>query len=82
MDARGRWFVEIRTGPRLWSGTHIGRRTRFGTPLEFGTLVGVGARNGALAIVARLEHTSNAHIRKPNPGLDTVQLVLEWSPGG
>jgi lipid A 3-O-deacylase len=78
----GRVFVEFGTGPRLWSGTFIGRHSRFGTLLEFGTIAGAGVRVGAVDLFVRLEHTSNASIRKPNPGLDMVQLGLAWPSGG
>lgn len=77
-----RVFLDFGVGPRLWSGTLVGRRSRFGTAFEFGTIVGIGWQFERADLFLRLEHTSNASIRDPNPGLDMVQLGLAWRLDG
>lgn len=78
LGSADRLFAEFGLGPRLWSGTLVGRTSRFGTSFEFGTIVGIGWRFEGADAFLRVEHTSNAGIRDPNPGLDMIQFGLAW----
>lgn len=79
--AAGRPFVDLGLGPRVWSGTHLGERHRFGTAFEFGTTLGVGLRRSGYDLFMRIEHTSNGGIRQPNTGINFVQLGLAFELG-
>ncbi len=77
-SSAGRLFVDFGTGPRLISETSIGDRHRFGTALEFRTVLGVGYERKDYDLFLRLEHTSNGSIREPNPGIDFLVMGLAW----
>lgn len=80
-DAAAQWFVEAGVGANaIWPLYRKGSR-RFSTLFNFGDLVAVGRSFGAAhqhEISLRLEHFSNADIKKPNPGENFVQLRYAW----
>lgn len=49
------------------------------TRFQFGDHVGVGIVNGRYDWSLRLQHLSNAGIRDPNPGINFLQLRLQYS---
>ncbi|MBS0318509.1 MAG: acyloxyacyl hydrolase, partial [Proteobacteria bacterium] len=72
----GRWFVEGGIGATLFSHTYFADRA-ISTAFQFGDMVGVGWQlTPDLRVGLRLAHFSNADIKRPNPGLNVVQLSL------
>lgn len=71
------WFVEAGVGVNLIGPTYRARGRRFGSVFNFGEHVGVGRRFGegqAHELMLRVQHFSNAGIKRPNPGEDFVQV--------
>jgi len=74
------WFVEGGIGLNLIGPTYRAGRKRFSTAFNFGDHLAVGRGFGPgqrQELALRLQHFSNAGIKKPNPGEDFVQL--RWS---
>lgn len=74
------WFAEAGIGLNLIGPTYRAGRKRFSTAFNFGDHLAVGRQFGdgnRQEIALRLQHFSNAGIKKPNPGEDFVQL--RWS---
>src|SRR5574337_1277544 len=72
----GRWFVEGGIGATLFSQTHFADRA-ISTAFQFGDMVGVGYQlTPDLRVSLRLAHFSNADIKRPNPGLNVLQVSL------
>ncbi len=72
-----RWFLEAGIGANLLAPVYRNRDKRFSTTFNFGDHLAVGwyfgpQRRHELAL--RLQHFSNAGIKQPNPGEDSVQL--------
>lgn len=80
LGERSSMFLEFGVGPRIWSGTRVGSNNRFGTAIEFGTALTVGWNVGRFELFTRVEHTSNAGLRAPNPGINFLQLGVAWHP--
>lgn len=80
LGERRAMFLEFGVGPRIWSGTRVGSNNRFGTAIEFGTALTVGWNAGRFELFTRAEHTSNAGLRAPNPGINFLQLGVSWRP--
>lgn len=73
----GGWFVEGGIGFNLLLPVYRSRDKRFSTSFNFGDHLAVGRRFGQHAeheLSLRLQHFSNAGIKRPNPGEDFVQL--------
>jgi lipid A 3-O-deacylase len=71
------WFVEGGIGANLLAPIYRSRDKRFSTRFNFGDHLAVGwyldaQRRHELAL--RVQHFSNAGIKRPNPGEDFVQL--------
>jgi lipid A 3-O-deacylase len=78
-----RGFVEGGIGANLLLPVYRSRDKRFSTAFNFGSHVAVGWRFGTRwqhELALRLQHFSNAGIRRPNPGEDFVQLRWAWRP--
>lgn len=76
-----RGFVEAGIGANLLLPIYRSRDKRFSTSFNFGDHVALGWRFGtqrAHEVSLRLQHFSNAGIRKPNPGEDFLQLRWAW----
>jgi hypothetical protein len=74
------WFAEAGIGLNLIGPTYRAGRKRFSTAFNFGDHLAVGRQFGdgnRQEVALRLQHFSNAGIKKPNPGEDFVQL--RWS---
>ena len=77
----GRGFVEAGIGANLLLPIYRSRDKRFSTAFNFGDHVALGWRFGAgqeHEVSLRLQHFSNAGIRKPNPGEDFIQFRWGW----
>jgi lipid A 3-O-deacylase len=73
-------FAEIGLGTHLISHTAITSRT-FSTAVQFGTHLGAGYRFGnkqAFELGLRVQHLSNAAIKRPNGGINFAQLRLQY----
>ena len=71
------WFAELGTSVMVSSKHLYNSGRRMGTRWNFASHLGVGMHLGhrqAHEISLRLQHASNAGIKKPNPGLNMVQL--------
>lgn len=71
------WFVEAGLGGYVSSKLYESREKRFSTAFNFGTHIGVGYFTGMHREnewSVRLEHLSNASIKRPNPGENFVQF--------
>ena len=71
------WFVEAGTG-LVWHSRHYASDDKyFSTRYNFASHLGVGRNfgpQGRHALAVRLQHISNAGIKKPNPGDNFLQL--------
>lgn len=73
-------YIEAGIGAHLLSKTRINDR-RLSTAFQFGEFVGVGWSIGPkrkFDLGIRVQHLSNASIKKPNPGLTYGSLVLQY----
>jgi hypothetical protein len=71
------WFVEGGIGGNVILPLYRSRDKRFSTAFNFGDHLAVGRRFGdeyRHEWALRLQHFSNAGIKRPNPGADFVQL--------
>lgn len=71
------WFVEVGIGANFLTPIYRSRDRRFSTTFNFGDHLAVGRRFGTdqrHEIALRLQHFSNAGIRRPNPGENFLQL--------
>lgn len=71
------WFAEAGVGAHVVSPLYQSRDKRFSTRFNFGSHLAVGRRYGARDAhewSLRVEHFSNAGIRRPNPGENFLQL--------
>ena len=74
-------YVEGAIGVHLVS-THISAARTFSTALQFGEHVGAGFYFGPgqrYDLSVRIQHLSNGHIRKPNPGINFWMVRLQYS---
>lgn len=78
------WFVEAAIGVNALTPLYRAGEKKFSTAFNFGDHVAIGRRApGARGVEwsLRLQHFSNAGIKRPNPGEDFVQLRLAWPTG-
>lgn len=71
------WFVEGGIGANLLLPVYRNAEKRFSTTFNFGDHLAIGrqfGRSGRHELALRIQHFSNAGIRKPNPGEDFLQL--------
>jgi lipid A 3-O-deacylase len=76
-----RGFIEAGIGANLLLPIYRSRDKRFSTAFNFGDHLAVGWHVGDRRqheLSLRLQHFSNAGIRRPNPGEDFVQLRWAW----
>lgn len=79
--APGSPYLEAAIGFHLLSDLQIDYDRSFSTRFQFGDHVGAGLRFGPrdrYDVSLRLQHLSNGGIRKPNPGIDFLQLRLQY----
>jgi lipid A 3-O-deacylase len=71
------WFVEAGIGANLLAPIYRSRNKRFSTAFNFGDHLGLGWRSAGpqqQEFVLRVQHFSNAGIKRPNPGENFIQL--------
>lgn len=76
-DGASPWFVEAGTSAMVSSRYLYNHDKRMGTRWNFASHVGGGwnfGKNRMQEVSLRLQHASNAGIKKPNPGINFVQL--------
>jgi len=74
---RSRWFLEGGIGVSLTDNVYRGAHKQFSTTFNFVDVIGVGYSFGAAReheLGLRVVHISNADVKKPNPGMDSLQL--------
>ena len=74
-------YVEAAIGFHLLSDQRVNFRRRFSTSFQYGDHLGVGARFGGRQrwdASFRLQHLSNGGLARPNPGINFVQLRLQY----
>jgi len=76
--ARGSPYIEAAIGFHALSDLDIGRGRETSTRFQFGDHVGIGVVRGRYDFGVRLQHLSNGGIRNPNPGINFVQLRLQY----
>jgi lipid A 3-O-deacylase len=75
------WFVELGIGASLTTAVYETQRKRFSTSFNFADRIGVGRNFGASGqheLSLRVEHFSNAGIKRPNPGENFAQLRYSY----
>lgn len=73
----GRWFLEAGIGANVLLPVYRSGDKRFSSTFNFGDHLALGrrfGRKGEHELSVRLQHFSNAGIKRPNPGEDFVQL--------
>jgi lipid A 3-O-deacylase len=76
-QGRSPWFVEGGIGLSFTHQRFVTRHKEFSTRLNFSDNVGFGrtfGEQGRHELSLRLQHTSNAGFKKPNPGLNLTML--------
>lgn len=76
-EGRSPWFAELGTSLHLSSRHYQSAGDRFSTRYNFASHIGLGRNFGAQRqheLSLRLQHTSNASIKRPNPGENFVLL--------
>jgi hypothetical protein len=71
------WFAEAGIGVHLLMPVYRSQDKRFSTTFNFGDHLALGRRfgeQGQHEVALRLQHYSNASIRRPNPGENFLQL--------
>jgi lipid A 3-O-deacylase len=79
--APGSPYLEAAIGFHVISDLQIEHARSFSTRVQFGDHVGAGMRFGPRErydVGLRLQHLSNGGIRKPNPGIDFLQLRFQY----
>ena len=73
-----RYYLEAGVGPTVFSRTKFADRN-ISTAFQFGDHIGVGAHiSDSSRVTLRLSHFSNASIKKPNRGLNVLQLMYTY----
>jgi len=71
-------YVDAGIGFHYLSDTHISSAIEFSTKYQFGDHVGAGWRFDRYDFSLRLQHLSNAGIHNPNPGINFLQLRIQY----
>ncbi len=70
-------YVEAAIGARLMSGRDLAPFRRFSTAFQFSDVLGTGViwgSQGQSSLGLRVQHLSNARIKRPNPGITFLEL--------
>jgi hypothetical protein len=65
-------------GLHYLSDTHVSSAVEFSTKYQFGDHIGAGWRFESYDFSLRLQHLSNAGIHNPNPGINFLQLRIQY----
>ena len=71
-------YLDGGVGFHLLSETRISGLLDFSTKFQFGNHMGAGYRYGRYDASMRLQHLSNAGLRNPNPGINFLQIRLQY----
>ena len=75
------FFVEGSIGVRLLSHTRMADDHHMSTAFQFADMLGAGmqfGQDGRSTLGVRLQHLSNLGIKKPNPGINFVQVYYAY----
>ena len=81
LASRRVFFVEGSIGVRLLSHTRVSAEHRMSTAFQFADMLGVGMQFGREArstLGMRVQHLSNLGIKKPNPGINFLQVYYSY----
>ena len=71
-------FYEGAIGFHVLSDSHISTDLGLSTRFQFGDHLGAGYRNGHYDWSVRLQHLSNGGMRNPNPGINFLELRIQY----
>lgn len=71
---RSPWFAEVGTGLSFSNQLFRSGETEFSTRYNFASHIGIGRSFGAHEVSLRLQHSSNAGLKTPNPGENFLLL--------
>jgi lipid A 3-O-deacylase len=74
---RGVYF-DAGIGFHMLSGSRVSRDLTLSTRFQFGDHLGIGYRFAHYDLGMRFQHLSNAGLRNPNPGINFLQLRLQY----
>ena len=77
--SRGQPYFEAAIGFHVLSDLDFKDGVQTSTHFQFGDHIGAGIVYGRYDWSVRLRHLSNAGIRNPNPGINFLQLRLQYS---
>ncbi|RZL93502.1 MAG: acyloxyacyl hydrolase [Variovorax sp.] len=80
-DGASPWFVDGGIGVSLMDKLYATPDRAFSTRFQFTEVLGIGRNfgaNGAHELSLRVQHFSNAGIKKPNPGENFVRLRYQY----
>ena len=75
------FFLEGSIGVRLLSHTRVSAEHRMSTAFQFADMLGVGMQfghEGRSTLGLRYQHLSNLGIKKPNPGINFMQVYYSY----
>jgi hypothetical protein len=72
------WYFDGGVGAHVVSEAHVSSDLGFSTHFQFGNHLGVGYNFGGFSVSGRFQHLSNAGMRNPNPGINFLQLRLQY----
>ena len=71
-------YFDLGIGFHVLSETRISSQIEFSTKFQFGDHFGVGYRYDRYDFSVRVQHLSNAGIKNPNPGINFLQVRLQY----
>jgi len=71
-------YFDFGIGFHVLSETRISSTTDFSTKFQFGDHLGIGYRYDRYDFSVRAQHLSNAGIRNPNPGINFLQVRVQY----
>ncbi|MET1254549.1 acyloxyacyl hydrolase [Aliikangiella maris] len=77
-EKKSRWFWQAGLGLAMFNERNFGE-IELSTNWQFNTMLGIGRmidKNHQHSLTLRYNHYSNAYIKTPNPGIDTISL--DW----
>lgn len=78
-DTRKGFYIEAGIGASLLSERYDNDGKRFSTRFQFGDHIGLGyVFSNSLDLGLKIQHFSNAGIKKPNPGVDFAIVQLRY----
>lgn len=75
--ANGPWFLDLGLGASVYDRHYFSGERRFSTGFQFTEALGLGYRFGPARtweLSLRIQHVSNAGIKKPNPGENMLRV--------